>query len=341
MKADDIVNFIVKETAPRYNGLQDKEKKLFHAILQSIPSDNLPEVIEKLESDKSVPWELWGFINWMRMDHSSKKERPNEPISTLLRWYEDKKSKKVSYSYERLSKRFDGQSFSDQKRILRAFLEGGKKSSEWAAARLRDNWIPGLEEEIKTAWAKHKGSSMARTIIYMMPEEFVMQEQEDLVKAASDLSDAYAILCGRLGHTPGFVIDEERLSLLDWFYVVGKLHLVERENEMDEKAAQFIRSQDCVDYIMTENTSGNSLLYYIGMGRIIWAMKQLGYTEGLIRLARLEQDAISLVYASGVKEFKTASAVYFLKSLLENDIYDEEDYGRTVEVWRSKYEEDH
>lgn len=65
----------------------------------------------------------------------------------------------------------------------------------------------------------------------MMPEEFVMQEQEDLVKAASDLSDAYAILCGRLGHTPGFVIDEERLSLLDWFYVVGKLHLVERENE--------------------------------------------------------------------------------------------------------------
>ena len=175
----------------------------------------------------------------------------------------------------------------------------------------------------------------------MMPEEFVMQEQEDLVKAASDLSDAYPILCGRLGHTPGFVIDEERLSLLDWFYVVGKLHLVERENEMDEKAAQFIRSQDCVDYIMTENTSGNSLLYYIGMRRIIWAMKQLGYTEGLIRLARLEQDAISLVYASGVKEFKTASAVYFLKSLLENDIYDEEDYGRTVEVWRSKYEEDH
>lgn len=65
-------------------------------------------------------------------------------------------------------------------------------------------------------------------------------------------------------------------------------------------------------------------------------MKQLGYTEGLIRLARLD-----LVYASGVKEFKTASAVYFLKSLLENDIYDEEDYGRTVEVWRSKYEEDH
>ena len=124
MKADDIVNFIVKETAPKYNGLQDKEKKLFHAILQSVPSDILPEVIEKLERDKSVPWELWGFINWMRMDHHSKKERPNEPI-TLLRWYEDKKSKKVSYSYERLSKRFDGQSHSDQKRILRAFLEGG------------------------------------------------------------------------------------------------------------------------------------------------------------------------------------------------------------------------
>lgn len=92
MKADDIVNFIVKETAPKYNGLQDKEKKLFHAILQSVPSDILPEVIEKLERDKSVPWELWGFINWMRMDHPSKKEHP---MNLFLLFFDGMKIKRA------------------------------------------------------------------------------------------------------------------------------------------------------------------------------------------------------------------------------------------------------
>lgn len=72
-----------------------------------------------------------GFIDWMRKERAKKTEQPNEPITTLLRWYQDKGSKKVRYSFERLVKRFDAQSFADQKKIIGAFLAGGKKSSEW------------------------------------------------------------------------------------------------------------------------------------------------------------------------------------------------------------------
>lgn len=61
-----------------------------------------------------------------------------------------------------------------------------------------------------------------------MPEEFVMKEQNELLEAASNFPDAYAILCGRLGHNPGFTIDESKLSILDWFYVVGKLGMNEK-----------------------------------------------------------------------------------------------------------------
>jgi hypothetical protein len=315
MNADEIVAYFVNEVAPVYNSLQDKGKKIYYAILQSLPPDHFEEVASKLSCESHIPWDLMGFIDWMRKERPKKTEQPNEPITTLLRWYQDKGSKKVSYAYERLVKRFDAQSFTDQKKIIGAFLTGGKKSSEWAATRLRRNWIPGFENEIEAAWNEYRGPSMALTIMHMMPEEFVIKEQNELVEAAC-LPDAYAILCGRLGRTPGFTIDESRLSILDWFYVVGKLGLSEKIPEINGKFNQYILNLNADDYVGYKNTEGYSLVYILGMSRIIWAMKQLNYTDGLIWLERLERRAVN-----HSKEFETSktwasSALEYLKSLL-------------------------
>lgn len=259
-----------------------------------------------------------GFIDWMRKERPKKTEQPNEPITTLLRWYQDKGSKKVRYSFERLVKRFDAQSFADQKKIIGAFLAGGKKSSEWAATRLRRNWIPGFEDEIKAAWHEYKGPSMTLTIMYMMPEEFVMKEQNELAEAAC-LPDAYAILCGRLGRTPGFTINESRLSILDWFYVMGKLGLSEKIPEINGKVNQYILNLNADDYVGYMNAKGYSLVYILGMSRIIWAMKQLNDTNGLIRIARLENKAMALTEDAGKEDEWIASAIIYLKSLVCND----------------------
>ena len=319
MNSDEIVAYFINEVAPVYNGLKDKEKKIYYAILQSMSPDLFNEVTSKLSKTHGVPWDLMGFIDWMQKVHTKKEELPNEPISTLLRWFLDKKSGKVSYAYERLIKRFEAQSFADQQKILHACLTGGKKPSEWAAGRLRRKWIPGFEDEIDAAWKAHKGSAMARTIIYMMPEEYVLTEQAELV-AALDTPDAYAILCGRLGHTPGFEIDEKRLSILDWFYVVGKLGLTEKVPEMDGKANLYILQLNCDDYVGYEGTSGYSLLYDLGMSRIIWSMKQLQHTDGIIRLAQLEQAAIRIAEDSEPDENRIASLIKALKSLMDDDL---------------------
>lgn len=318
MNADEIVAYFINEVAPVYNGLKDKEKKIYYAILQSLSPDLFNEVISKLSKAHDFPWDLMGFIDWMQKDHTKKEELPNEPISTLLRWFLDKKSGKVSYAYERLIKRFEAQSFADQQRILRACLTGGKKPSEWAAGRLRRKWIPGFEDEIDAAWKAHKGSAMARTIIYMMPEEYVLREQTELVTAL-DTPDAYAILCGRLGSTPGFEIDEKRLSILDWFYVVGKLGLIEKVPEMDEKANQYILQLNCDDFVGYEGPSGYSLLYDLGMSRIIWAMKRLHYTTGLIELARIEQEVLIKVNRSLTNKDRIARSIDYLKDLVQNN----------------------
>lgn len=318
MNADEIVAYYVEEVAPRYNGLQDQEKKIYYAILQSLPPALFEEVALKLSSEIRIPWDLRGFINWMRKERPKKEERPNEPISTLLRWYRDKGSKKVSYAYARLVKRFDAQSFADQKKIISAFLVGGKKSSEWAATKLRRNWIPGFEEEIEAAWNEYKGPSMALTIMYMMPEEFVTKKQNELVEAVC-LPDAYAILCGRLGRTPGFTIDESRLSILDWFYVVGKLGLSEKIPEMDEKVDEYIRRLKAEDYVGYKNTDGYSLVYTLGMSRIIWGMKQLNYTNGIFRLAELEQSTVDHLKETGEDKEWVSSAVDYLKCLVNQE----------------------
>lgn len=319
MNADEIVAYFVNEVAPVYNSLQDKGKKIYYAILQSLPHDLFEEVASKLSCESHIPWDLMGFIDWMRKEHPKKTEQPNEPITTLLRWYQDKGSKKVSYAYERLVKRFDAQSFADQKKIIDAFLSGGKKSSEWAATRLRRNWIPGFEDEIEAAWNEYKCPSMALTIMYIIPEEFVMKEQNELVEAAC-LPDAYAILCGRLGRTPGFTIDESRLSILDWFYVVGKLGLSEKIPEMDEKVNEYIRDLKAEDYIGYKNSDGYSLVYILGMSRIIWAMKQLNYTDGLVRLAKLEQRAADSIKSSTANKELVSTSVKFLKLVVDEDL---------------------
>jgi len=279
MNADEIVAFFVDEVAPIYNSFQEKDKKTYYAILQSLPSSLLNEVVSRLSSDYRIPWDLKGFIDWLQKEHPQKADRPNEPIATLLRWYQDKKSKKVGYAYRRLVRRFDAQSLADQKRILRAFLAGGKGSSEWAAKWLRRNWIPGFDDVIEAAWKAYRGPSMALTVISVMPVAFVMEEQDALVEAAGR-PDAYALLCGRLGRTPGFTIDFGRLSILDWFYVVGKLGMTEKIPEMDDKLNQYYYNLDTNNHLGYEDS---------GMTRIRWAMKKVRYTDGLVRLARLEQ----------------------------------------------------
>lgn len=314
MNTNEIVAFFVNE-APRYNTLSNKEKKIYYAVLQSIPSKQLDEVAGRLSKEESIPWDLLNFIDWMKKDHSQKAVIPNEPISTLIEWYRNKSSKMVSYAYKRLVERFDTQDFDIQKEIIGLFLKGGKKASEKAASWLRKCWIPGFEDEIDAAWKTYKGEVMARTIIYEMPEEYVMKEQDELAEAVS-----YAIVCGRLGRTPGFEIEESKLSILDWFYVVGKLGLTEKILEMDEKANRFILNLDDCDYVGYEGKSGYSLLYELGMSRIIWAMKQLHYTEGIVRLTQLEHDAVRFVDDSGTSEKSITSLIEALKILVKDDL---------------------
>lgn len=299
MNTDAIVSFITNEMAPKYTSLNNKERATIHAILQSLPAEVLATVAASLSKEDRTSWDLLSFIEWWQ-----KKMGANEPIETLLSWFKDKDSKKVRYAYESLTRRYDTECYANQKDILRAFLCGGKTSSEWAARRLYKQWFPGLEDEAIAAWKAHKGPSMAKTIVHYLPAEYTLDE------------------------------DEDRLGILDWFNLVGRLVLVDRTPAMNKKVNQYIRDLNWHDYLVGfDEDAGRGLYVTIGMNTILWAMKRVGHTSGLIRLAGLEQYANIIASASHDSKYKVAASVFALQFLADEDVENQEIINLAIKAW--------
>lgn len=68
-----------------------------------------------------------------------RQQKRNKPIASLIKWYMDKKSRKVSESRKEIQKRFDYLDWKDQKRILFAFLKAGKATGNGPARRFIAN----------------------------------------------------------------------------------------------------------------------------------------------------------------------------------------------------------
>ena len=327
MKAEEILVYLKKDVFPVYDGMTSAEKKICHAVLQSLPYNEQEELRVRLIEEKEAPMNLISFFDWMLEEHQPEPYVSNESIGTLLKWYTDKKSKKVSYAYERLTRRYAEQSFTQQKQILRAFLKGGKKASEWASVRLRKHWMPGLESVLISSWRSFRGTGIACTVVRYANEDFVYEKQDALLEDTGD----YSMLCARLGHRRDFTIDESRLTISGWFYVAGKLGLSDWIPTMDAKVDEYIRGLACKDYLYYQMDP--ELTHLRDIGLIIWGMKRLCYSEGLLRLAKFQSMAKKMIEVSDVKRYRFSSFVYFLKSFVSDEVYDDDAYKKEVQSW--------
>lgn len=80
------------------------------------------------------------------------KKKRNAPIATVIRNYKDKNSGKVTTSRKEIQWRFDCLDWKDQKKIMAAFLESGKKDREWAYSQIFDNWDDSFIPKVKELW---------------------------------------------------------------------------------------------------------------------------------------------------------------------------------------------
>ena len=291
MITDSILRFLREKAYPAYNveyafNIPRMTRRLVGSVLDSLDERDLEELLDRLCQDQDAPYYLRDEVRWhISRPPREKAVQRNEPITRLIAWYTDKKSKKVSSSAAKLKRRFSGQSFSVQKAILKTFLQGGRKETEWAGRYLRDNWIPSFRDIIVDRWKETRLPIFAHVILRHLPDGVVFQNQEWLSKDAG-----YASVCARIGNMDGFLLDESRLTPSEWFYVMAKLGREDAIPRMDEQLKACILALTPRDmYLLRED----SLLSVQPLGLAVWAMKKLNCAGHILRLSSLWDRALA------------------------------------------------
>ena len=158
------------------SGVTEKEYKMF------VTCDDVPEVLR---------------LRAQSMRDLRKETKKNETIDELIEKYldfdEDDPFRSID-AREELQERFKYQSYSDQIKIIRAFLnDNDDVSREWCYETLKKWWDDCLIPDIKAVWEKHKEKGCASIVAQRLPDEYVQKYKEALEDAD------YAAACMRFG----------------------------------------------------------------------------------------------------------------------------------------------
>ena len=298
--------------------LSPDQSKIYTAILKTIPKETLVKMAAQLKREPDCAISLVDKIEWMSQEHHPKSSIKNEPIGRLLRYYLDKKSKKVVYARTQLRSRFLHQGYQEQNKILKAFLNGSKDDCEWAARYLRDNWRKEMAEAVSAAWDKTGIQTLAYVILRHFPDDYILKEQTKLSEIAG-----YQYVCARVGNDPSFVFDESRLITPDYFYVMAKLGRNVDATAMEQRFYDYLLSYP-YDYRRL-HFKPLSLLSIDSVNRMIWAMGVLGMQDALIRLLDFLERIMRTVQDVHVNDDQDRWPIFVAYMKLEIDPFEDID----------------
>ena len=147
------------------------------------------------------------------MIYYSKKR--NTPIVTLIKNFVNKRSGKVTESREEIQRRFDYLDWKDQKKIIMAFLDSGKKDRQWAYSKTLDYWDKSFEPKMQELWESLHEEKSSWTVIRYFPVEYLSKNIEKFTEERD-----YYFVCLRLAKDKAFEIDRSKLSNTDYLAVL-------------------------------------------------------------------------------------------------------------------------
>ena len=147
------------------------------------------------------------------MIYSSKKR--NTPIVTLIKNFVNKRSGRVTESREEIQRRFDYLDWKDQKKIVLAFLDSGKKDRQWAYAKTLEYWDKSFEPKMQELWESLHEEKSSWTVIRYFPVEYLSKNIEKFTEERD-----YYFVCLRLAKDKAFEIDRRKLSNTDYLAVL-------------------------------------------------------------------------------------------------------------------------
>lgn len=336
MITEDILSYLRKKAYTVFNVKDFKDiptelRREVGAVLGSLNHEDLAELVALLQQDPTAPPYLDEEVEWYlnRSPKASSEHHRNESITQLIGWYNDKKSKKVSYASKELMARFSTQSYSIQKSILKSFLKSSnKKELEWCGRYLREHWDSSFKDAILTKWKETRIPLLASVIIQHLPEDVILKYQEDLSHDAG-----YAFVCSRIGNVKGFFMDESRLSATDWFYVMAKLGREDAIHKMSGRLKDCLLSLEPIDILLSHDLS---LFSVHALGRVIWAMKKLHHTDGILFLINTWNRAVE--YSQFEEEDDRHYAILFSLHRQAQNLEEEGDaYREAKYAWEHPY----
>ena len=277
--------------------------ELRYAILRSLNVHGelrilYDEIIHDNELNELIPQDLDSLIRYIldkNQDNNSLPRR-NESIYKVIQWYNDKKSRNVSYARVQLVQRFDGQSYSVQTKILKSFLQNGsKRDREWASKKIYKSWDRSFAGPIKDVWERYHERSVGITVLKHLPTSYTITQLHHL--EASGIERRYIYLTS--GNETEFTseISPSDLDLPDYFYVMAKLKRDIDENTATNLIVSYLAVLSKHDYEAGEVFGDYSnyitnpgITSYKDVGLIVWSLWHLGLTSTLQLLLRVSKE---------------------------------------------------
>lgn len=141
------------------------------------------------------------------------------PITTVLKWYLERKKGKVVESRQEIRRRFDGQDWRLQKKIILAFLSSGKADRQWAYEQLIWFWDNDFLPKVKELFEKYHENGCFWAITWYFPTEYILDHADKLSEGNN-----YYRLCYRLASEHvDFQPDRNKLSPKEYLYIMERL----------------------------------------------------------------------------------------------------------------------
>ncbi len=187
-------------------------------------------------------------------------KKRNTPIVTLIKNFINKRSGKVTDSREEILRRFDYLDWKDQKKIILAFLDSGKKDRQWAYSKTLEYWDKSFEPKMKELWERLHEERSSWTVIRYFPIEYLSENIDKFTEKRD-----YYFICLRLAKDMVFEIDKSKLSNTDYLAVLYHTGRRVDENEAENLLFENVHSicLDCDSFFALDSYAS------VGKGTII------------------------------------------------------------------------
>lgn len=269
----------------RGQALNKLESCAYYAVLSSLTEEELHQALNIIK-DWPHSSEIKNKIKQTLNPTPYNVVKKNETIDTLLKWYTDKKSRKVGYSKKELKKRFPYQSFAVQKKIIKAFLTSRNiDDAAWGARQADIYWDKSFIKPLEDSRYRGYTPSEAKTIIRHFPLDFVSYHRGELNFQTSE------DLCIRLGDESDFSVEHYDLPIFSYLYVYAHLKspIPKTESEIEKELFFHIYKRIVRDLDDSRYGPGYNFADFPELRKAVWALGQLNMPNVVLKILSCQE----------------------------------------------------